>query len=73
MTEDTLRNTYGSKLKIFKTTIPRGVKAAEGSTKGESIFTYDKSSKPAIAYKNFTKEVLDNERKEIRSRNSECR
>jgi len=73
VTEDTLRNTYGSKLKIFKTTIPRGVKAAEGSTKGESIFTYDKSSKPAIAYKNFTKEVLDNERKEIRSRNSECR
>ena len=73
VTEETLRNTYGSKLKIFKTTIPRGVKAAEGSTKGESIFTYDKSSKPAIAYKNFTKEVLDNERKEIRSRNSECR
>lgn len=73
VTEDTLRNTYGSKLKIFKTTIPRGVKAAEGSTKGESVFTYDKSSKPAIAYKNFTKEVLDNERKEIRSRNSECR
>ena len=73
VTEETLRNTYGSKLKIFKTTIPRGVKAAEGSTKGESVFTYDKSSKPAIAYKNFTKEVLDNERKEIRSRNSECR
>ena len=73
VTEDTLRNTYGSKLKIFKTTIPRGVKSAEGSTKGESVFTYDKSSKPAIAYKNFTKEVLDNERKEIRSRNSECR
>lgn len=73
VTEETLRNTYGSKLKIFKTTIPRGVKAAEGSTKGESVFTYDKNSKPAIAYKNFTKEVLDNERKEIRSRNSECR
>ncbi len=73
VTEETLRNTYGSKLKIFKTTIPRGVKAAEGSTKGESVFTYDKNSKPAIEYKNFTKEVLDNERKEIRSRNSECR
>lgn len=63
ITENTLRENYGSKLKIFETTIPRGVKAAEGSSKGQSVYTYDPNSKPAIAYKNLTKEVMKNEQR----------
>ena len=39
---------------------------------GKSVYAYDKSSKPAKAYEEFTKEVLkDSERH--RNRHSECR
>jgi chromosome partitioning protein len=45
-------------LKIYKTQIPIAVKAAEISATGQSIFAYDKNSKVAQAYAEFTKEVL---------------
>jgi chromosome partitioning protein len=62
-TADTLRQQYGSLLKIYKTQIPIAVKAAEISAAGQSIFAYDKGSKVAKAYAEFTKEVLaDGER-----------
>ena len=62
-TADTLRQGYGSVLKIFKTEIPVAVKAAEISAVGKSIFAYDKNSKVAAAYAEFAKEVLaDGER-----------
>ena len=57
-TADTLRQQYGSMLKIYKTQIPIAVKAAEISAAGQSIFAYDKGSKVAQAYAEFTKEVL---------------
>ena len=57
-TVDTLRQQYGSMLKIYKTQIPVAVKAAEISAAGQSIFAYDKGSKVAQAYAEFTKEVL---------------
>jgi len=63
VTADTIQQQYGGMLKIFKTQIPVAVKAAETSTTGQSIFAYDKGSKVAQAYADFTKEVLtDGER-----------
>ena len=59
-----LKSTYGTIFKLFKSQIPRGVKAAESSRKGESILSYDKNGKVAESYINFAKEVLEDERKE---------
>lgn len=56
-TADTLRQGYGSVLRIFKTEIPIGVKAAETTAAGKSIFAYDKNGKVARAYAAFAKEV----------------
>ena len=47
-------------LKIFDTQIPMAIKTAESTSRGKSIFTYDKNSKVAEAYSSFAKEVLDN-------------
>ena len=47
--------------------IPQGVKAIEGTMAGKSLFTYDKNSKPAIAYNNFCKEVLKIEKQRARN------
>jgi chromosome partitioning protein len=57
-TADALRQQYGGMLKIYKTQIPIAVRAAEISAAGKSIFAYDKGSKVAQAYADFTKEVL---------------
>lgn len=67
-TADTLRQQYGNVLKIYKTQIPIAVKAAEISAAGQSIYAYDKGSKVAKAYAEFTKEVLaDGERTKAKS------
>lgn len=50
---------YGKHVTIFKTEIPLSIKAAETSAVGKSIYTYDKNGKAADAYKDLTKEVLD--------------
>ena len=65
-----LRSTYGTVFKLYDNQIPRGVKAAESSRMGESVLSYDSSSKVAQSYKDFAKEVLDYERKE-KTRNSD--
>lgn len=70
--EETVRRNYGGRIKVFKTVIPRGVKAAESTIDGKSIYTYDKKSKPAIAYEEFAKEVLKDSNRE-RFKTSECR
>ena len=59
-----LRSTYGTVFKLYDNQIPRGVKAAESSRMGESVLSYDSSSKVAQSYKDFAKEILDYERKE---------
>lgn len=56
-TADTLRQNYGSVLKIYRSEIPVAVKAAEISAAGKSIYAYDKNSKAAQAYAEFSKEV----------------
>lgn len=70
--EETVRRNYGGRIKVFKTVIPRGVKAAESTIDGKSIYAYDKKSKPSIAYEEFAKEVLKDSNRE-RFRTSECR
>jgi len=71
-TAETLRNQYGNILKIYKTQIPIAVKAAETSAAGQSIYLYDKGSKIAQAYAEFTKEVLlDAARDKVKS--ASCR
>ena len=53
-----LRSTYGSKIKIFDTEIPRSVRAAEISAEGKSIYAHDPHGKVAEAYRSLTGEVL---------------
>lgn len=57
-----IRETYGGKLKVFQTEIPRSVRAEEISAEGKSIFQHDTKGKVA-AYKALTKEVLENAEK----------
>ncbi len=52
-----LRGTYGGKLKIFDTVIPRSIRAAETSAEGKSIFLHDPSGKVSAAYEALTMEV----------------
>ncbi len=72
-TLEALQNNYGSKLKIYNTIIPQGVKAVEGTMAGKSLYTYDKNSKPAIAYENFCKEVLRDEKQRFKNEFDKCR
>ena len=53
-----LRETYGSKIKVFNTEIPHSVRAAETSAEGKSIYLHDPKGKVAESYKELTKEVL---------------
>ena len=55
---DTIRTKYGMQIRIFDTQIPVAVKAAEASKVGQSIYEYDRDSKPAKAYDALTKEVM---------------
>ena len=57
-----LRSTYGSRIKVFDTEIPRSVRVAEISAEGKSIFAHDPTGKVAQAYHALTKEVLQLER-----------
>ena len=58
-----IRKTYGSNIKVFKTEIPLSVKAAETSAVGKSIYSYDKNGRVADAYRNLTREVMNNEQR----------
>ena len=53
-----IRETYGSRLKVFDVEIPRSVRAAEISAEGKSIFAHDPGGKVAQAYKALTREVI---------------
>lgn len=60
-----LENNFGNIVKLYDTQIPFAVKTAESTSKGKSIFAYDKNSKVAKAYSSFAKEVLrDGEREQ---------
>ena len=46
-----IRENYGGKLKVYKTDIPRSVRAEEISAEGTSIFKHDPKGKVADAYR----------------------
>ncbi len=58
-----IRDTYGGKIKVYSTDIPRSVRAAEISAEGKSIFEHDPKGKVAEAYEALTKEVIKNAEK----------
>ena len=62
-TVEALRENFGCRIRIYRTTIPIAVKAAEATSKGVSIYKYEPSSPVAKAYTDFTKEVLADGRK----------
>ena len=57
-----LKETYGKAIKLYNSQIPLAVKTAESTSRGKSIFKYDKNSKVATAYEEFAKEVLADDR-----------
>ena len=61
-TSKLLRENYGKQIKIFQSEIPHSVRASETSIVGQSIYTYDKNGKAALAYRKLTEEVLQNEK-----------
>ena len=61
-----IRETYGSRIKVYDTVIPRSVKAAEISAEGKSIFLHDPKGKVAEAYTNLTEEVMQRAEKRRR-------
>lgn len=72
-TASAIRDTFGSHLRIFNTSIPMGVKAAEASAEGMSILKYAPSSPVAEAYKDFSKEVIRDAREKVRHRSEVLR
>lgn len=68
-----IRESYGGKLKVYKTDIPRSVRAEEISAEGTSIFKHDPKGKVAEAYQVLTKEVLANAEKKRKHQLEELR
>ena len=66
-----MRENYGKTIHIYKTIIPVGIKAAEASVEGKSVYSHEKRSVVAKAYEAFTKEVIaDGEKQRIKHENS---
>lgn len=63
---EALRENFGCRIRIYRTTIPVAVKAAEVSSKGKSIYAYEPNSTVSKAYADFTKEVLADGRQKER-------
>ena len=58
----TVREGLGQRINVFETEVPHSVRAAECSVLGESIFSYDKTGKVALAYEGLVEEVESIER-----------
>lgn len=67
--ESLIRQQYGKYPSVFKTVIPRSIRAVETAAEGKSIYLHDKNGKVAEAYANLTKEVMNDgkERQRIKS------
>lgn len=68
-----MRTVAGDSLKVFRTEIPRSVRAEEAAEKGKSIYLYDANGKVAQAYTSLTKEVIGIGRESNRSRSDGAR
>lgn len=65
-----LQESYGGIINIYKQQIPVGVKVAEATAVGESIFSYNKNSSVAKAYELFAKEVVSDRKEKNRHETS---
>lgn len=63
-----IRDTYGSKIKVFASEIPHSVRAKETTAKGKSIFAHDPDGKVAESYRNLTQEVMQLEKQRTKYR-----
>ena len=61
-----IEKNYGNIVKIYENQIPIAIKTAESTSKGTSIFEYDKTGKVAVAYSLVAKEILNGNEKERR-------
>jgi chromosome partitioning protein len=52
------KKAFGERIRVFNTTIPTSVRFKEAPAAGMSILTYSPKSDGAIAYRQFTEEVL---------------
>lgn len=68
-----LRSAVGDNIRVFKTEIPRSVRAAEAAENGKSIFKHDRRGKVAEAYTALSKEVNEIGREAYRSRSDGAR
>lgn len=57
-TIDTIRENFGKHIKVFSSVVPVGIKAAESTITGRSIYNHAKDSNVAKAYSELTKEIL---------------
>ena len=67
-----IRETYGKKIRIYDTEIPRSIRAAEISAEGKSIYQHDPKGKVAAAYRALTKEVLGDAEKRLKRSKETC-
>ena len=72
-TIDALKENFTSHIRLYRTMIPIGVKAAETSSKGKSIYAYEPQSAVSKAYESFVKEVLADARKKERLSSKDVR
>lgn len=56
-----VRETYGERINVFKSSIPACVKLAEACAAHINIFEYEPSCQGALSYMKFVEEVLENE------------
>ena len=68
-----LRSAVGDNIRVFKTEIPRSVRAAEAAENGKSIFKHDRRGKVTEAYTALSKEVNGIGREAYRSRSDGAR
>ena len=61
-----IRETYGKKIRIYDTPISRSIRAAEISAEGKSIYKHDPNGKVAAAYRQLTRDVLEDGAKRLR-------
>ncbi len=59
---DVTKRAFGDKIRVFDTVIPTSVRFKEAPAVGETVLTYAAKSEGASAYREFTKEVMDNEK-----------
>ena len=56
--KDMIEASYGEHIKVFETKIPKSVKVGEANLQSKSVVDYLPTNKAAIAYQEFTKELI---------------